>query len=207
LSGIGFPYSLPESSGPLRQGEILASVSEYLVTPMGALGARPGDPVTTTVKQHPFAVVLTQDCDLAQDFVGRSSEGDRSHNLLIQNVLLCQIDLAENMKNGGSIARGSDIWKRITQNKDERYQFLRAVPPEFDALNVGVGPLLCDLKRIFTLPTELLYRELSDGSAVRRTVMVSPYMEHLCSRHASFLSRVALPLNHHDDIAPMQSPT
>jgi hypothetical protein len=144
---------------------------------------------------HPFAIVLAQDCDLAQDFMGR--RGEVKPKLLVPNILMCEVDLAENLKGDAErIARGSDIWKRVEQNQDDRFQFLREVAPDTDALGEGVGPLLVDFKRTFTLPTDGLYEQLL-RVAKRRSVLTSPYREHLSSRHAHFISRVALPLDHH----------
>jgi hypothetical protein len=94
------------------------------------------------------------------------------------------------------IAAGSDIWKRIIHNKDDRFQHLRQIPPESDLAAIGIAALIVDFKRIFTLPTEILYGQLQ-RSAKRRAVLTSPYLEHLSGRCAHFLSRVALPVDHH----------
>lgn len=187
-------YKAASATGPLRQGEILASVHQYLVTPIVGLEGEPAR-VSNQVKVHPLAVVLTQDCDLAQDYSARNAPAPNSQRLLLPNVLLCEMDLADNMKGGGSIAPGSDIWKRIIQNKDERFHFLTGVDIGCDALGIGTAALLCDLKKIFSVPTDALYQQVST-IARRRAVLVSPYLEHLSSRHAYFLSRIALPLDH-----------
>lgn len=189
----GSTYALPVFAGPLRQGEILSSVEQFVVhintqDPEGPVGVR--------IKRHPFAVVLAQDCDLAQDFKGRSGDSAPEPKLIIPNILLCEVDLAENLKAGGTIAPGSDIWKRIVQNKDERFQYLRGVSTDVDALGIGIQPLLVDFKRTFTVSTELLYEQLQKATK-RRTVLTSPYLEHLSARYASFISRVALPYDHH----------
>ena len=99
------------------------------------------------------------------------------------------------------VARGNDIWKRVVQNKDERFHYLMSIAAEFDSNTSGLNALLIDFKRILTIPTTTLYNQLS-AAAKRRTVLTSPYVEHLSSRHAYFLSRVALPFDHH---APPQT--
>jgi hypothetical protein len=189
----GSTYALPVFAGPLRQGEILSSVEQFVVQ---VNVQDPEGPVDVRIKRHPFAIVLAQDCDLAQDFKGRSGDSAAAAKLIIPNILLCEVDIAEYLKTGGTIAQGSDIWKRIVQNKDERFQYLRAVSTEVDALGMGIQPLLVDFKRAFTVPTELLYEQLQKGTK-RRTVLTSPYLEHLSSRYAGFISRVALPYDHH----------
>jgi hypothetical protein len=191
---VDAPYALSVPDGPLRQGEILAPVEQFIVQ---ISSQHPEEPPNVRVKKHPFAVVLSQDCDLAQDFNARSS-GDvlLKAKLLMPNIILCEVDLAENMKGGGTIAPGSDIWKRIVQNKDERFQYLREVTAGLDAGNTGIPPLLVDFKRTFTVPTDTLYEQLQRITK-RRTVLISPYLEHLSARYASFISRVALPRDHH----------
>jgi hypothetical protein len=190
---VGPTYRLATSTGSLRQGEILSSVNQHIIK---SLPESPSGAVTVELITHPFAVVLTQDCDLAQDFSGRTKGTDVAIKQGIPNVLLCELDLAENMKRNGSIAAGSDIWKRVIQNKDDRFQYLREVSPESDLEASGIEALIVDFKLIFTLPTDVLYRQL-DTVVRRRCVLISPYVEHLCSRYAYFLSRVALPIDHH----------
>ena len=185
-------YIAASPGGPLRQGEILSSVEQYLVK-VNSRGAE--QPVDVTKKSHPFSVVLTQDCDLAQDFTGRESE--IQSRLTIPNVILCEVDLAENLKGDPDrIASGSEMWKRIRQNQIDRFQYLHAIAPEVDALDQGIAALLVDFKRTFTLPTDGLYEQLQ-RIAKRRAILSSPYREHLSSRHSHFMSRVALPLDHH----------
>jgi hypothetical protein len=53
-----------------------------------------------------------------------------------------------------------------------------------------------DFKRYFTIPADETYRRVELGEAQRRCVLQSPYLEHLSSRFAYYLSRVALPLDH-----------
>lgn len=188
----GETYIRANSGGPLRQGEILSSIEQYIAQVSGR-GA--GYPVDVKLKLHPFAVVLTQGCDLAQDFAGREDEAQG--RLLIPNVVLCEVDLAQNLKGDSErIAPGSETWKRVTQNQVDRFQYLREIMSADDALNEGIPALLVDFKRIFTLPTDGLYEQLL-RVAKRRTVLASPYREHLSSRHAHFISRVALPKDHH----------
>jgi hypothetical protein len=190
----GPTYIPAVSGGPLRQGEVLSSVEQYdvQVSSEGDEG-----PVSARRRMHPFSVVLTQDCDLAQDFKGRTSGSPSDTRLLIPNILMCEVDLAENLKvDRDRIALGSDIWKRVVQNQDCRFQYLREITAEFDALGEGIKALLIDFKHTFSLQTEMLYEQLH-RAARRRAVLMSPYREQLSFRHAHFISRVALPRDHH----------
>lgn len=181
-------YSSPVLAGPLRQGEILSSIDQHIVRLDGQMRIE--------IKTHPFVVVLAQDCDLAQDFSARAGDQALAVGQLVPNILLCEVDIAENMKAGRTIARGNDIWKRIVQNKDDRFQYLREIAIAVDGKGDGIPPLLIDFKRAFTLPTEALHVQLQ-ATAHRRAVLKSPFLEHLSSRYAYFISRVALPRDHH----------
>ena len=82
---------------------------------------------------HPFAIVMTQDCDLEQDFNLR--KGIVQGQLPLANVLFCEAVATADLKT--RIPPGKDIWKRVIQNKDERYQCLEAVPPAQDLSGHG----------------------------------------------------------------------
>jgi hypothetical protein len=139
---------------------------------------------------HPQCIVISQDCDLEQDFKVRQNNPEASP---LPNVLLCQVSFADDLR--GNVAPGKDIWKRIIQNKDERYQFLRAVPALQDAANEGLDDLGIDLRRYFSVPTDELYEQFNLG-ARRRCRLLSPFKEHLMDRLGYFVARVALPYDH-----------
>lgn len=181
------PSNLGAQSG-LRQGEILSNVVRIQVR-LPSLGAAEQriEPVV-----HSFAVILTQDCDLEQDFKAR--QGQNKPDKLIPNVLFCHVATAEQLR--GTMGITTDIWKRISQNKDERYHFLQKVGDDSEALHQGLPELGLDFKHYFTLPTDELYHRIENGEAKRRCILVSPYLEHLSSRFAHFICRVALPEDH-----------
>ncbi len=88
------------------------------------------------------------------------------------------------------------MWKRVRNNKDERYHFLERAPADCDAQGEGIQELGIDFKRYFTLPTDEVYRWIEMGVIKRRSTLRTPYAEHLSSRFAYFLSRIALPHDH-----------
>jgi hypothetical protein len=110
---------------------------------------------------------------------------------LISNVLLCEIVDAPSLRNGAGI--NSTIWRNIPKNKNERYHFFEGVPQSTDAMNVGLPELCIDFKRFFCVPPVELYAQIEREIAARRTVLASPYREHLGQRVCSFLGRIALP--------------
>lgn len=184
-------YSISPDTGPLRQGEILSDLVEVR---LAAECLRPdAEPLIEEIF-HPYAVVLTQDCDLEWDFRYRRTadpaDQGRLANKTVPHILLCQADAAERLRGNQNIK--SDIWRRISRNLDERYHILPEVSKELDRLSKGIPALALDFKRVFTIPTDELYYRLRFG-AQRRCFLRSPFLQSLSSRFAYFLGRVALP--------------
>jgi len=149
-------------------------------------------------------MVLSQDCDLEQDFRGREELSQRENdeteanlqasNNLLATILLCEVVRADQLR--GTPNMDHKTWKRVRFNKDERYQYLSAVPALADRLGEGLSQLTLDFKRYFSLPTDQAYWELQQ-QARRRCFLVTPYAEHLSTRFFSFQCRIALPVDHH----------
>lgn len=182
------PIYLPSESGPLRQGELITGLNEGRANPEFQMVGRR----QIEVIARPYLVALSQDCDLTQDYVKHTEDPTKERPL---ECILFGIALPF----GEQISRitGSDIRKRIRQNKDERYHVLEATPPEADAKGDGLPSLLLDFRCFVTLPTEHVYWQTEPNrGALRRCRLVSPYLEHLQLRFAHFLARVALPREH-----------
>lgn len=178
---------------PLRQCEILSNVVTVRVR-ADTLGSEELAYGTHTVER---AVILTQDCDLEQDHRFRFVTPKPGSDKLLPAVLLAEVFTAEDTF--ARIAESSrKQWDRlnVAGNKNERFHFLQAVEPACDWLHEGLPELTIDFKRYFTVPTAELYRRIELNEARRRCVLLSPYLEHLSSRFAYFLSRVALPSDH-----------
>jgi hypothetical protein len=198
------PIYRPSTAGldsSLRQGEILSDVPQFRFDAATLGGATPpsGEPM-----YPPYALILSQDCDLEQDFNVRQRQivSDK----LLPNVLFCEVATAEELFNRVK-QLGSKLWDRIRINKDERYHFLQRIAADSDALQQGLPELGIDFKRYFTIPTEEIYKRIELGEARRRCVLVSPYLEHLSSRFAYFLSRVTLPEDHFSEPARKDIPS
>jgi hypothetical protein len=178
-----------DATTSLQQGEILTGLVQATLDLPSITEAVP----KLKSKKHPYAIVLTQDCDLDQDFRVRTA-GSMSDKC-IPNVLFCEVMPADELY---SIVRqiNKKLWDRIRINADIRYHFLQQVSLGSDRLNDGLPELGIDFKRYFTLPTDEVYRRIELCKAQRRCVLVSPYLEHLTSRFAYYLSRVALPSDH-----------
>jgi len=151
---------------------------------------------------HPFAVIVTPDCDLEQDHRARTDpemKPQQRENGLLAHVLVV---VAADFEASKEKFAGSDVRKRARQNKDERYQFLAPGGPTEDLLSLGFPSLILDFKRAFSVPIEQFLRAVQQGETKRRGVLVAPYIEHLGVRFGYFLQRVALHRDHHDVVPP-----
>jgi hypothetical protein len=173
-------YAVDELNKELRQGEVITDLAQYTY-----------NAATNEIDEivRPFAIVLTQDCDLLWDFEAKAKEEIRDLN----GVLVFEAEPAPDVR--AKIA-GSDIWRRIIQNRDERYHLLEAVPPELDLAGIGLPSLVIDFKRFFTLGPDEIYRQCADAHANRRCRLEMPYREHLQTRAAFYFQRVMLPEPH-----------
>jgi len=175
-------YTPVTTNLPLQQGELLTNIFQYQVS-LDSVGS---DELSIEIKTHPYAIILSQACDLDLD----RKNPDKPQRL--PNILLCEVEEAAVLRP----KTDSRTWDRIKINKDERYHFLQAVPPELDIQAKGLPELGLDFKRYFSIPQNELYKQISLGIVQRRTTLQSPYLEHLSSRYAAYLSRIGLPFDH-----------
>lgn len=197
----GTPIYLSSIEGPLRQGEILSNV--MLLSPEPGTPLSSQEAIKTIVTTHEFAIILSQDCDLDQDYRRRekiatednnSPEAETLRNKLLGHVLLCGVELAANQK--ASNTEGSTIWKRIVKNNDFRFHYLQEIESSSDSLEKGIGAVIVSFHRYFTVPTEDLLARIKTSETRRRSFMTSPYFEHLSDRFSHYLARIGLPKDH-----------
>lgn len=172
----------------LEQGELLSGLDQVRLA-LVAVGDP--SPAVETIR-HPLAIILSQACDLEQDFGSRFPTPIPSKQ--IPSVLFCEVSLANDLR--GSDGMNGTIWNTVKKNSHERYQFLERVEPSCEAKAEGLGELGIDFKRYFTLPTEEVYKRIELGLVSRRFVLISPYLEHLSSRFAYYMGRVGLVRGH-----------
>lgn len=184
----------PSADGALRQGEILTNLKQFR---LNIESLRSGKPLAEPII-HPFAIIVTQDCDCEQDYKPRKD--NIVSNAIIPSILFCEVVAAESLryrdKGNKTVDINSTVWGQVRINKNERYHFLEEIPITEDSLGEGLPELALDFKRYFTIPTEEIYYRIEIGEAKRRCRLVSPYLEHLTSRFNYFQSRIALPEDH-----------
>src|SRR5262245_18048578 len=159
-------YTTDELDRELRQGEILSDVTEYRYDSQSR---------DVKVEMHKYVLVATQDCDLVEDYSAQ-----------VGTVLLYKAYPAEDVRT--TLPQGRDIWKRVIQNKDERYHLLESVEASNDRSGQGLPALIIDLRQLFTIPAIELYRQITAAtqSARRRCRLEMPYREHFQCRAAFY---------------------
>lgn len=181
-------YRASPQSGQIFQGEIVSNLTQAWLD-IASIG--PDRTPVVNFFTHPYAVVLTQGCDLESDFRRRRAQETTG---LIPSILFCEIAEAVALQHGEGLNSG--IWRHVRKNKEERYHFLRGIGPEADAAGQGTPDLALDFKRYFTVPTGEAYWRLEVGELKRRACLESPYREHLATRFFYYHYRVALPEDH-----------
>lgn len=196
------PSTAPPSSEPgiyravraderLHLGEVLERVAEWV--PFYKSDSRDEVQEAKPTK-YPLALVLTQDCDLAQDWNERV--GDAHTETALRSILLCPVGKADEVRATQSI--NSTLWDPTRKNLSIRYQYLAEVPREADGAGDGHPPLLADFKAVFTVRAIELYRQLRSGADPprRRFRLATPWAEHCQCRFAAYHSRIGLPRDH-----------
>lgn len=178
-SAADFAY-LPPNNAEFRQGEIVSDLVQNIYSPAS------GELIE---QAHPFVIIASQDCDLLQDY-NRTIAGGESD---LNSILCYEARVATEVR---TTVAGSDVWKRVVQNNDERYHALQAPPPVADAQEAGLPDLVVDFKRFFAISSEDLRFQIDNGQAHRRTCLQSPYREHFQNRAAAYLQRVGVPEPH-----------
>lgn len=170
------------------QGDILRDVDciEYAIEKDGI--------IEVSRINFPLAVVLTQDCDLEQDFEIQCEPEKTVKDKKLISVLVAPLYNAEHVFQGTHLAElkisMEPINKKKTpgdyllKNQRPRYHYLE-FPPE-----IQVVPSVIDFKHYFSVNANYLIK-------LRPTIYVCTlsalYREDISQRFASFLSRIGLP--------------
>ena len=192
MAAPGSIYEKAPSTGPLRQGEIVSNLVQIRV----ALDTIGSDEIAVNQVVHPYAIVVSQDCDLEWDWDWREREGesDGIAAKLMSSVLFCEVQTAQYARDSPRI--NSSAWNFIRTNRDIRYQFLQKVEPNLDLLAGGLPEMVVDFKRYFAIPVDEVYARFNIGELQRRCCFHAPYLQHLATRFYYYQYRIALPEQH-----------
>jgi len=199
---LPFPY-LSSKSLNLRQGEVLEGLIEFRPIMSSGQKLEAKQVVDLLPIDHKYAIIVSQDCDLEGDYKARYTK-EVPEDKLLAHVLFCDL-FAENEIRARS-KLGSDLFKRVRQNQDERYHRLDRAP--IGDTGQFLPDLYADFKLTFSLPVDLVYWLTSSSQANRKGYLPSPHLEDFMHRLYSFLGRVAVPKleeNKKSTIAPRDS--
>jgi hypothetical protein len=144
----------------------------------------------------PLVVVLTQDCDLEQDFRFRWARAKKpsTHDKYLLSVLVAPLYNAEHVFTGEhlselglkmqAINRKTTEGRYLVQNERLRYHFL-----DFPG-TVPVVPSIVDFKHYFSANVEALKKQKREKFVCRLSEL---FREDLSVRFAGYLSRIGLP--------------
>lgn len=188
LSRIEKPYFKSEESRVV-QGDILRDVTIVEWVRVIASGE-----LEISERVLGYCTVLTQDCDLEQDFNNRSDLQLPNDDKYLQSILVCPAYIGQLFRAGDHLkdvnlrmqSFTNDPWRKLTSNNLYRYHYLSALP------ELGIPDLVLDFKHYFTVPRDTLYLARANKSYVG--TISELFREDLSQRFAAYLSRIGLPV-------------
>lgn len=194
-------YRRAASITRVSQGDIFTDVeTTYDVKPV----APESEEMELINITYTHAIILTQECDLEQDFKNRG-EPQKGHDKFIPCILLAPAYLAETLKEGKHLTAvelsmqklGGNMWASIKKNQVLRYHFLPI------HLDFNIPELIVDFKHYFTIPRNLFCETIMKD---RYAASLAPlFREHLSDRFTHYLSRIGLPGPEPAEKAPQQA--
>lgn len=142
-----------------------------------------------------FVLVLSQACDLEQDWFARypNDNKEKNEDKFIQDILICPVFSAQKLREGTHLTellnitrkrRNGDQWGAVKLNKNERYHFLA------QDKKLGIPELAIDFKQFFTVGRDKFYQVYRQKY---KASLKDLFREHVSIRFAQFLSRIGLP--------------
>jgi len=143
----------------------------------------------------PHVCVLTQDCDLAQDFKFRTSTPQKNQDKFLISVLVAPLYNAEFVYTGEHLSDIGYTMQNFTSGLKRDFEILKMNKnPRYHYLYFGqesaIPPSIIDFKQYFSLNIQYL-ESIKDTNRVFK--LQSLYREDVSHRFSSFLSRIGLP--------------
>lgn len=165
----------------LYQGDILKDL-DFVV----------GDAGLDTEKDHvslEYAVILSQDCDIEQDYNSRGKESNNDKYL--RSMLVCPAYHIEQFALGKQIddwpMRVFSIKELEKLRRNDEYKRYHYLSKHEDYL---IPELILDFKHFFTLPRKFLYDRKKE---IYLASLSELFREELSQRFSGYLSRIGLP--------------
>lgn len=144
----------------------------------------------------PFVVVLTQDCDLEQDFNNRIKTTRQNEDKHILSIIVAPLYNIEHVYTGEHLSEldlrmqiinsnaSKSENKFLKSNQNPRYHYLE-FPEEIQIVNS-----VLDFKHYFTVNNEYL-KKIKSSNYIGKVAEL--YREQISHRFANYLSRIGLP--------------
>ncbi|MEM7556619.1 MAG: hypothetical protein AAF378_21475 [Cyanobacteria bacterium P01_A01_bin.84] len=185
-------YRASNQKEALRQGEILTGVMQFRPVPdesspqMGNMQFKP--------ISHPYAIIVSQDCDLDWDYAARQNN-DKPYKLL-NSVMFCEVYTAQDIRFNKENKINSSEWNLVKSNRHKQYHFLEKVPSDCELSQEGLPELTADFKKAFAIDAGFVYYQINNNIAKRRSILECRYLEDFSHRYHAYQGRVALPEQH-----------
>jgi len=147
----------------------------------------------------PLVIVLTQDCDLEQDFFNRRDTESKNQDKHLFSAIVAPLYNAEDFLNGNHLSELNlkmQLIKKKKQGKDTtHYRFLKINEiPRYHYLefkpDIPIVNSVIDFKHYFTIHIETLMKIKNEKFVCK---VCELYREDISHRFANFLSRIGLP--------------
>jgi hypothetical protein len=172
------------------QGDIIANVEfiEYAIEKNGQIE------ISKII--FPYVYVLTQDCDLEQDFNNKVKENPSNQDKHLISIIVAPLYNVEHVYDGTHLEdinlkmqiisrkESSSDNKILKQNSNPRFHYL-----EFPD-DISITNSVIDFKHYFTVNQNVLLDNKTQNFVCKVSEL---YRENISQRFASFLSRIGLP--------------
>ncbi len=143
----------------------------------------------------PLVIVLSQDCDLKQDYGVRwSRKKTQNEDKTLFSVLVAPLYNLEHVYVGEHLSELEMAMQTINKNKTPGSNLRNNETPRYHYLefppSVPIVPSVIDFKHYFSVNVSYL-KKLKPSSFVCKVAQI--YREDISHRFASFLSRIGLP--------------
>lgn len=189
-SGTVQTFRNPKSDHTINQCDVFKNIEfiEYAI--------ELNDTIEVSKIVFPYVVVLTQSCDLLQDYnAKKNQENNKSQDKFLISVIVAPLynfeefrvgehlsQLDRKMENQGNIKKSR--CEMIMKNENKRYHFIR-FPASFPIVDSVI-----DFKHYFSVTVEYLQNNYDK----LYVCSISPLFRELISqRFSNFLSRIGLP--------------
>mgnify|MGYP006967022850 CR=1 FL=1 len=173
----------------IHQGDIIRNV-EYLEN----ISEKSGNLEITKIN-FPLVIVLTQDCDLAQDFKFRFGENNGSnHDKFLFSVLVAPLYNADHFFSGTHLELLNQSMQEINRKKSPGEFILKNDNPRYHYLDfpeeIPIVPSVIDFKHYFSVNVHYLKNKKKNDFICKVSEL---YREQITLRFSNFLSRIGLP--------------